>query len=380
MAIVAAAGIIAVALVDQGGGRPAAIDEPPRGTTPASAPETSAPVSACEGASVEQRAGLVLVVALPGVVGADDPLVDRLAVTGVGGVMLRDENLLGIDQAEALVRGLRDRLGEDLLVAVDEEGGRVSSLRALGDNTPSARRVGEGGPEAAAQVGAQLGSLLDSIGVDWIFAPVLDLDDGPAGGLIGDRSYGSDPAAVAEAAGAFANALREAGVAVTLKHFPGHGEQREDPHLGVTEDQSTMDDLVRADLVPFQALIDHGAEAVMVSHLAYPRVWGTMPASLEPGAYDLLRSRGFDGVAVTDALGMGAIYNQWGFDLAPAMAIAAGADMALVNQGDRFEELVGGIVAAVARGDLSEERLDEAARRVLDLQGRDSSTVICAHN
>jgi beta-N-acetylhexosaminidase len=102
------------------------------------------------------------------------------------------------------------------------------------------------------------------------------------------------------------------------------------------------------------------------------------PASLEPGAYALLRSRGFDGVAITDALGMGAVHSQWGFDSAPALAIEAGADAALVNQGDHVEELVGGLVAAVTAGELPEARLDEAVGRILELRDQDPDGVICS--
>jgi beta-N-acetylhexosaminidase len=117
---------------------------------------------------------------------------------------------------------------------------------------------------------------------------------------------------------------------------------------------------------------------VMVGHVAYPRLWGELPASLEPQAYALLRSMGFEGVAITDALGMGTVHSRWGFDVAAPMALAAGADAVLVNQGDRYAELIRGIVAAVATGELAEARLDEAAARVLDLHGRDGDLVICS--
>ena len=93
-------------------------------------------------------------------------------------------------------------------------------------------------------------------------------------------------------------------MAVTAKHFPGHGGSG-DPHLGAAVDDSTLADLEAADLLPFEALIDDGAEAVMVGHVAYPEIWGDEPASLVPEVYELLRDQGFDGVAITDALGHG---------------------------------------------------------------------------
>ena len=328
-------------------------------------------------ASVATRAALTLVIGLPGVTRADDPLVDLLTDVGVGGVMLRDENLRSEAQARRLVEGLRDRLGEHLLVAVDEEGGRVTSLRAVGGSTPSARRLGRAGAAEAREAGEELGELAADLGIDWVFAPVVDLDGGPAGGVIGDRSYGDDPDEVAEAAGAFAEGVQAAGVAVTVKHFPGHGAADSDPHAVAAIDDRSRAALLRSDVVPFDALIDDGAEAVMVGHVTYPEVWGDLPASLTPGAYELLRDRGFEGVAITDALGMGAVYHRWGFGVAPAMAVAAGADAVLVNQGDRVLELHQGLVAAVELGDLDEDRLDEAVARVLALRGQDPSGILC---
>lgn len=335
------------------------------------------PVELCTRASLEERAGLVLVVGLPGVTDAYDPLIDELVDVGVGGVMLRDENITDEEQAQNLVSGLRYRLGQNLLVAVDDEGGRVTSMRALDQSVTSARRLGQRGSEAAREAGRELGDLAASIDIDWVFAPVVDLDDGPASGVIGDRSFGAEPDEVVEAAGAFARGLRSSGMAVTVKHFPGHGGGVGDPHLDAAEDQRTLDDLRARDLVPFQALIGQGAESVMVSHLAFPRVWGELPASLEPRAYELLRTQGFDGVAITDALGMGAVHARWGFDVAPAMAVAAGADAVLVNQGDQVAVLLSGLVTAVEAGRLEEARLDEAVERMLDLRGQRADGIVC---
>lgn len=345
-------------------------------TTVALAGDTD-PIAVCTRASLEDRAALVLVVGLPGVTTADDPIVDQLAKVGVGGVMLRDENITGEEQARELVAGLRARLGPDLLVAVDDEGGRVTSMGALGQSVTSARRLGQRGPEAAQDAGRELGELAASVDIDWVFAPVIDLDDGPASGVIGDRSFGADAAEVAATAGAFARGLRESGMAVTVKHFPGHGGTG-DPHLGATVDDSSVDDLLNQDLVPFKALIDDGAEAAMVGHVTYPQLWGDLPASLEPRAYELLRTQGFDGVAITDALGMGAVHARWGFDAAPAMAVAAGADAVLVNQGDQVEVLHAGLVTAIEEGRLDEGRLDEAVRRVLALRGQPSEGIVCS--
>jgi beta-N-acetylhexosaminidase len=194
--------------------------------------------------------------------------------------------------------------------------------------------------------------------------------------VIGDRSFGDDPDEVAATAGAFARGLHSSGVAVTLKHFPGHGGAG-DPHLVDTVDPSSLSDLVGEDLVPFRALVDQGAEAVMVGHVTYPKVWGDAPASLEPRTYELLRSQGFTGVAITDALGMGAIHARFGFDTSPAMAVAAGADAVLVTQGEEVRVLHDGLVAAVREGRLDEARLDEAVGRLLSLRAESPEGIVC---
>ncbi len=334
------------------------------------------PIEVCTRASLEDRAGLVLVVGVPGVTEADDPLVDRLAAAGVGGVMLRDENIVDEEQAVALVEGLRTQLGEHLLVAIDDEGGRVTAMRALDQPIHSARTLARLGVEETEAFAAEMGALARSIDVDWVFAPVLDLDDGPSLGVIGDRSFGSDPATVTEMAGAFAEGLHDAGVAVTVKHFPGHGGSG-DPHLGEAVDRSSLADLEAADLIPFGALIGDGADAVMVGHVAYPEIWGDQPASLVPAVYELLREKGFEGVAVTDALGMGAVHARYGFGEAPAMAVGAGADAVLVTQGNEVDALHQGLVEAVRAGRLDEARLDEAVGRVLELRGEPSEEIVC---
>lgn len=356
--------------------RPSATTGDPTPPTSVAPAVDGEPITLCTRASLEDRAALVLVVGLPGVTAADDPLVDRLAAIGVGGVMLRDDNIVDEEQALQLVTGLRMRLGTNLLVGVDDEGGRVRSMGALDQSVTSARRLGQRGVDAAHEAGQELGDLAASVGIDWVFAPVVDLDDGPASGVIGDRSFGADPEQVAATAGAFARGIHEAGLAVTAKHFPGHGGEG-DPHRGDTVDPTSLDTLRDQDLVPFQALVEEGAEAVMIGHVSYPQVWDDLPASLEPRAYELLRDLGFEGVAITDALGMGAVHARFGFDSAPAMAVAAGADAVLVNQGDQVEVLHRGLVDAVHEGQLDEARLDQAVGRVLTLRGQAPDGIVC---
>ena len=330
----------------------------------------------CEAAPILQRAGRVIVAGLSGVSTADHPLVDLLAKAGVGAVMLRQDSLENAEQVQALVAGLRQRLGPELLVAIDEEGGRVSAMESLGVSIPSARKLGRAGPPAAYEAGLEVGTTARSVGIDWVLAPVADLDAGPWNGVIGDRSFGADPSAVAASTTAFARGLRDGGVVATAKHYPGYAGAA-DTHRAPAAAEVLLDELVHRHLVPFDAVVAEGVSAVMLSHVAYPRIWGVLPASLEAAAYQMLRGSGFQGVAVTDSLGMGAVNRQWGFADAAVMAVGAGADAVLVTQGDQALVIRDAVAAAVADGRLPESRLDEAVGRMADLAEASRTGLVC---
>ena len=339
---------------------------------PATTTTTAAP---CTPAPLEDRAATTLLVGLPGLTDPSAALATEVAGLGVGGVLLTDANIAAVDQTRGLVAGLRQRAPRPLLVAVDEEGGRVSSVRNVAPRGPSARRLGSAGPEEARTAGRALGALLRGLDVDVGLAPVADLDGGPAGGVIGDRSFGTDPPAVAAAATAFADGLRDAGVAPTAKHFPGHAGAA-DSHGGPVTVHRTVEALETADLVPFHALVDDHVPLVMLGHVAYTGL-GDLPASVNPAAYRLLRGTGFEGVAVTDSLGMGAINLRWPFPEAAVLAISAGADLVLATDGAQARGMRDAVAAAVRSGRLPEERVDEAVTRVLRLRGEDPATMVC---
>lgn len=347
--------------------------EPRAAPAPSTTTTTAAP---CTPAPVEDRAATTLLVGLPGTTDPTAPLAREVVGLGVGGVLLTGANVRRAEQARALVAGLRAASPRPLLVTVDDEGGRVSSTQAVAPRGPSARRLGDAGPDAARDAGRRLGATLSALDVDVALAPVADLDGGPAGGVIGDRSFGTDPAAVAADATAFAAGLREAGVAPTAKHFPGHAGAA-DSHRGPVTVDRTVGALEAADLVPFSALVEDDVPLVMLGHVAYTGL-GDLPASVNPAAYRLLRDTGFTGVAVTDSLGMGAINLRWPFPEAAVRAILAGADLALATDGSHARAMRDELVAAVRVGRLPESRLDEAVTRVLRLRGEDPATMVCS--
>jgi beta-N-acetylhexosaminidase len=351
----------------------------PGGTAaPGRAGVTGAATPSCIPAPLEQRAGAVIMVGLPGVTQADDPLARQVIDLGVSGVFLAAQNVRTPEQVRELTTGLRAQAGRPLLISTDEESGRVAATRAVVGAGRSPRRLARTRtPEQVKQLALGIGQALNDVGINLDFAPVVDLDDGPASGVIGDRSFGAEPGQAEEFGRAFAEGLAAAGVTPTLKHFPGQGRSPGDTHTGRSQVTADLGELQVSDLSPFQRLIDDGAPMVMLNHLDYTALDPELPASLSPAAYTLLRDMGFDGVAITDSLGMGAVNLRFDFPEAAVRAIEAGADVAFATDGNQAARMRAAILGAVGSGRLTEERINEAASRVAALAGWDPVALTC---
>lgn len=366
-ALLLAGSVVLTACSESGTGVLPRDDEPQAAQTPS-----------CTPAPLVDRAGAVLMVGLPEITDPDDPLVQEVVDLGVSGVFLVQENVVSAAQVTALTSGIRERAGRPVLVSTDEESGRVSVFRKIVGNssaprTLAARRT----PEQVREIGSELGTSLSELGVDLDLAPNLDLDDGPSGGIIGDRSWSPDPATTAEYGLAFARGLADGGVRPTVKHFPGHGRSAVDTHAAGDVVEASIDELRDTDLLPFERAVEAGIPVVMLNHLAYSVLDPDLPASVSPKAYSLLREMGFEGVAITDSLGMGAVHSRWDFPESAVRAIEAGADVALGKDGTRAREMRDAIVQAVESGRLPEERLNEAAARATALAGGDPQKLAC---
>jgi beta-N-acetylhexosaminidase len=352
----------------------------PSSTSAAGEPPSTSSVSTfttqpCRPAPLEARAATVLAVGINDATTADAPLPARVAALGVGGVILLGHNILDAAQARALIAGLRQQSPRRLLVSVDEEGGRVSRLRPIVGSTPSARTLGQRALTEITAVAAERGSVLRDLGFDLVLAPVVDADGGPSGGAVGDRAFASTPAEAGPRAAAFADGVRRAGLAATAKHFPGQGGLA-DSHFGAVVSDTPLAELRAIATAGFAPVVNAGVGAVMMSHVTY-RALGPLPASLEPAAYRMLRSLGFGGVAITDAVGMEAIVGQWSLPEATVLALNAGADLVLATPGDKAAAMRDGVMAAVTDGRLPEARLDEAVGRVLTLRGENPRAMVC---
>ncbi len=262
-----------------------------------------------------------------------------------------------------------------LAVSVDEEGGRVSRLAGLIGSQPSPRVLAQTmTPQQVHDIAFERGQKMYGMGITVDFAPVADVTTESEDEVIGDRSFGSDPATVTAYAGAYAQGLRDAGVLPVLKHFPGHGHASGDSHTGgVTT--PPVGDLQNNDLIPYRTLTTEGSVAVMVGHMQVPGLTGSAPASLSPAAYDLLRSGGyggppFGGVVFTDDLSsMGAINQHYGVAEAVLRALQAGADVALWVSTGEVPAVLDRLESAVNSGELSAQRVEDSVAKLVGLKG-----------
>ena len=337
----------------------------------------AATAESCRPAPLRRRAAQVLVVGLPDTTGADDPLAREVVELGVGGVFLSEVNAVDARQVRALAGGLQRRSAVPLLISTDEELGRVSSFRDLLGPSSSARALAQRPTRSVRARARDLGDQLADIGLTVDLAPVADLDAGPWRGVIGDRSFSGDPVAAGEYATAFANGLVDAGVLPVAKHFPGHGRAPGDVHLKPSSVEVSLDELMATDVQPFQAMVHAGVPIVMLGHVAYDALEPDRPASLSNASYSLLRDLGFTGVAMTDALGMGAVNGRWTYSEAAVMAVRAGADALLATDGRQARAMRNAIIEAVHAGRLDDARLNEAAARMLTLKGVDPQAMTC---
>ena len=262
---------------------------------------------------------------------------EMLQHPAAGGVILFARNYESPQQAYRLVQSIHELRRPNLLVAVDQEGGRVQRFREGLTRLPPAAWYGErfghasvDARRAAQEAGWLMAAELRALGVDFSFAPVLDVERGVSQ-VIGDRSFGRAAEHVAELALAWARGAREAGMPSVGKHFPGHGAVAADSHHELPIDEREFDDIWFEDLAPFRRLVDNGLEGIMPAHVIYPRV-DERPAGFSAiWLQRILRTRlGFQGVIFSDDLSMAAAVVAGGYTERARAALTAGCDMVLV--------------------------------------------------
>ena len=256
-----------------------------------------------------------------------------------------------------------------LLIAVDEEGGRVARLRSqLGAHSVRAMLTySDDGEETAFNNAIILSDALKTYGFNTNFAPVADVWSNPANTVIGNRAYSKDFDTAALLVAAAVRGFAEGGIACALKHFPGHGDTREDSHHSAAFVNKTLEELRENELKPFRAGIEAGADMVMTGHIIVPEA-SDLPATLSKTLLtDILRNElGFEGVIITDSLLMNAISRHFDSQFIAVTAIGAGVDIILMPGNP--DETITALTDAVKNGDISESRIDESVSRIIRLK------------
>ncbi len=322
---------------------------------------------------------------------------DWLTRRGLGGVFLfpPNGNYVDADQVRRLTDAIHAcRREQPPLIAIDQEGGRVQAWQPPGGPSwPSARALGDEGPEKARETGAKIGKQLQELGVDVDFAPVLDVDTCASNPIIADRAFSADPDHVTACAEAFATGLHQNGVLACGKHFPGHGDTTRDSHVELPVVEADRDRLDSVELRPFRALVQ-AIPMLMTAHVVYPALDPDRAATHSVAiATRLLRDElGYDGVLISDDLAMKGIRRRAArdgengtdseIDLAEAAieSIVAGCDMVLsAFETDQHGDLLDAVANAVATGRISQERVEESAARIERLyQRRAALLAACA--
>ncbi|GJL52852.1 MAG: glycoside hydrolase family 3 [Nitrospirales bacterium] len=292
-----------------------------------------------------------------------------------GGIILFSRNLVDANQIAHLTNALQDLAGPShLLMAIDQEGGKVSRLPPEFTIFPPAATVAAcGSTDYAYQAAAVTAQELRTVGFNMNMAPVLDVNTNPLNPIIGDRAFSADPEQVCTLGNATISGLHDHGIIACGKHFPGHGESTKDSHKELPIVTLSKERLEQIELHPFRSAITHGLMTMMSAHIHFPALDDTVPATLSHKVMTtLLRDEiGFSGVMLSDDLEMNAIAEHMSMGEAAVRSIQAGIDLILIcHQQTRQAEAIEAVEEAIQKGTISESRLDMSLARISALKQR----------
>lgn len=315
--------------------------------------------------TIEEKIAQMLIVN-PSNTYLDEDLLNTLHSTPLGGIILMGSNIVTYEQTKKLVDDIQANSSIRLIISTDEEGGSVQRLNNLQDIKPTyipyMYDLGKTNDDKLAyQVGKVVAEELRTIGVNVVYAPVIDIYSNKDNKVIGKRSFGEDKDVVSKMAISLAKGLEDNGIIPTYKHFPGHGDTSVDSHYNFPIINKSYEDLKNLELTTFQSAIDSSAKIIMVGHIALPNITGdNTPASLSKVLItDVLKNdMKYDGLVITDALNMGALAKNYTDEQIYINAVNAGVDMLLMP--NNYKEAI-----EVIKNNISEDRINESVKKIL---------------
>ncbi|KLV03699.1 glycosyl hydrolase family 3 [Photobacterium aquae] len=328
--------------------------------------------------SLKEKVGQLFILAFPGK--SADAAEQMIAEYNLGGCYLSQDNAETFAEARALNQSLDQILEKHnrlpLLLGVDQEGAWGV---LVGESNTGPGNLALGVPDnvqGTSRMYRVIGEEMRSAGFNCILGPCCDVNFNPASPIIDTRSFGDQPAKVSAHCAAAVSGLHDGGIVACAKHFPGHGDTQGDSHREIPQVDKSYDELRANDLAPFAAAIDASVDMVMTSHILYPQLDPTSPATLSSEIIEkvLHQDLGFDGIIISDSMNMGAIQHHYDAVDAAVQALAAGVTMIMLSEEhydhslayfDKQVAMIQGVVAAVEQGRLDESVIDEAVKRVV---------------
>lgn len=315
--------------------------------------------------TIEEKIGQMLIINY-GSDAFDDKFKEFFSEVQPGGIILTKENITTFDKTLNLVNELKSASKYSLIVSVDQEGGRVQRLKFLTDaiptDIPDMYSLGKTGDKSLAyQVGKLVAEEMRTLGINVVYAPVVDIFSNPDNTVIGNRSFGNDKNTVINMALSLAEGLEDNGIIATFKHFPGHGDTGVDSHVKLPVINKTYEEVKKLELVPFTEAIKNGAKIIMTGHIAFPEITGDMtPASLSKALVnDILRDKlGYKGLIITDAINMKALTDNYSYEEIVLKSIEAGNDLILIPKDEVY-------TINFIKSNVSEDRINESVKRIL---------------
>jgi beta-N-acetylhexosaminidase len=325
--------------------------------------------------TLEEKIGQMFAVGFDGLQ-APDYLLDWLAQGRVGGAIFFGRNVQSPKQVAALTQSIHHAAKYPVVIGIDQEGGVVARLRQGFTESPGALALSaaaEGSEERTIRVSRSLGAEMHALGINWTYAPAVDILYNAHNPAVGTRSFGSDPMQVSKLAAAAVTGFQQGGVAACAKHFPGLGNTAIDTHLALPAIDTPLDELMTSDLLPYRAAIHADVASIMTTHTQYLTLDTEYPVTLSPIVVRrLLRDElKFDRVVTTDCMEMKAISTHYGPGEAAVLAVLAGIDLLLFSHTRAMQEAAyAAVLAAVKSGRIPEAMIDASVARVQAMKNR----------